>query len=187
MLQIGEKTLQIKKGDITNETSDAIVNAANGQLRHGGGVARAIVLKGGPIIDQECRNIIKSQGFIPVGNAVITVAGNLACKYVIHAVGPRMGEGNESEKLKKAVWSALSLAEDNKLSSISIPAISSGIFGFPVDQCADILISTAIEFLTKSKSGLKNIIMCNYEEKTNDIFLNKLNTLKPKNNYVVGD
>ena len=178
MLQFGEKQIVIKKGDITEETTNAIINAANGQLRHGGGVARAIAQKGGPDIDIESRNIIKSGGFIPVGSAVITGAGKLSCQYVIHTVGPRMGEGNESEKLKKAVWSALALAEEYHLTSLSMPAISSGIFGFPKDQCAEILLSTTIEFLTQPEIKLKTVVMCNYDEKTNESFIEKEKMLK---------
>ena len=116
---------RLVKGDITEREVDAIVNAANSYLRHGGGVAAAIVRKGGAIIQQESNKI----GFVPIGSAAITTAGKLSCKAIIHAVGPRMGEGDEDNKLRKAVRSSLILALEKGYASISMPAISSGIFG----------------------------------------------------------
>ncbi|MCL5023027.1 MAG: macro domain-containing protein, partial [Nitrospirae bacterium] len=127
----GNGTLRLVQGDITERDVDAIVNAANSHLRHGGGVAGAIVKKGGQIIQEESDRI----GFVPVGHATVTGAGKLPARYVIHAVGPRMGEGDEDNKLKQAVLSSLMLASGKGLKSISLPAISSGIFGFPKDRC----------------------------------------------------
>jgi len=146
VIQINNRKIIIKQGDITEETSDAIVNAANQQLFHGGGVAAAIVRKGGAVIQQQSREIIKKIGFVPTGKAVITDSGKLPCKFVIHTVGPRMGEGNEDAKLRSAIWNALTLADLYNLKSISMPAVSSGIFGFPKDRCAKILIQTAVDF-----------------------------------------
>ncbi|MGW8180284.1 MAG: macro domain-containing protein, partial [bacterium] len=117
-------------------------NAANSHLQHGGGVAGAIVRKGGTIIQEESDRI----GYVPVGHAALTTAGKLPAKYVIHAVGPRMGEGDEDSKLKNAVLNSLLLASEKGLRSISMPAISSGIFGFPKDRCALILINEAVHF-----------------------------------------
>jgi O-acetyl-ADP-ribose deacetylase len=134
------KILRLVNGDITERNVDAIVNTANSYLRHGGGVAAAIVRKGGVIIQEESDKIVARTGFVPVGSAVITTAGKLPCKAVIHTVGPRMGEGNEDSKLRKAVRSSLLLASEKGFRSISMPAISSGIFGFPKDRCAKILV-----------------------------------------------
>ena len=145
--KIGDKTLRLVQGDLTERDVDAIVNAANSYLQHGGGVAGAIVRKGGQIIQEESNKI----GFVPVGGVAITGAGKLPAKFVIHAVGPRMGEGDEDNKLKNAVLSSLLLATEKGLKSISIPAISSGIFGFPKDRCAAILVKEASE-LYKEKS-----------------------------------
>ena len=144
------KILRLVKGDITERNVDAIVNAANSYLKHGGGVATAIVRKGGRIIQEESDKIITSRGLVPVGSAVITTAGNLPCKAVIHAVGPRLGEGDEDYKLRKAVRSSLLLASEKGFKSISMPAISSGIFGFPKDRCAKILVEESKTFLQDS-------------------------------------
>ena len=152
---IGNSVLELIDGDITEMDTDAIVNAANAQLILGGGVAGAIRRKGGPAIQQECNKI----GGTFVGGAVITIGGNLRAKYVIHAVGPQMGEGDEDEKLKNATLNSLKLADNQNLRSISFPAISTGIFGFPVDRCAQIMLRTTIEYL-KENTGLKKVVFC---------------------------
>lgn len=175
---INGKEIIIKKGDITKEISDAIINPANSSLIHGGGAAAAIVKCGGSIIQEESSNIIKKIGLLPVGKAVITTSGRLACKFVIHVVGPRMGEGNEYEKLKNAVWNGLYLAELYNLKSISMPAVSSGIFGFPKKKCAEILLKTAVNFLNQGNISLKKIIMCNYDDETYDIFCKAVSAFK---------
>ena len=136
------------RGDITERIVDAIVNAANSNLYHGGGVAAAIVAKGGQIIQEESEKI----GYVRTGNAVMTSAGKLPCKAVIHVVGPRNGEGRENEKLTQAINSVLKLAQQKNFKSISIPAISAGIFGFPKDKCAKILVQESINFIKKQGS-----------------------------------
>lgn len=159
--KIGNKTLRLVQGDITERDVDAIVNAANSHLQHGGGVAGAIVKKGGNIIQEESDRI----GFTPVGTAVLTGAGRLPSRFVIHAVGPRMGEGDEDGKLKSAVLSTLALANERNLRSISLPAISSGIFGFPKDRCARILVGESASFLKKhSDVSLDVIEFCIYDD-----------------------
>jgi len=157
------KILRLIQGDLTHRDVDAIVNAANSHLKHGGGVAGAIVRKGGQVIQDESDRI----GFVPVGHAAITGAGRLPAKFVIHAVGPHMGEGDEDNKLKSAVKSSLQLASEKKFSSISFPAISSGIFGFPKDRCAKILVDEALNFLkTHPGSSLKEVEFCIYDDET---------------------
>ncbi len=146
--KVNHTTLRLVSADLTEREVDAIVNAANTHLQHGGGVAGAIVRKGGQIIQDESDRI----GYVPVGGAAITGAGRLKAKFVIHAVGPRMGEGDEDPKLRKAITSVLALATDKRLKSISIPAISAGIFGFPKDRCAQILVDGSVGFL-KSNPG----------------------------------
>ena len=141
------KILRLVEGDITERNVDVIVNAANSYLKHGGGVAAAIARKGGAVIQDESDMIITAGGLVPVGSAVITTAGRLPCKAVIHTVGPRMGEGNEDYKLRKAVRSSLLLASEKGFTSISMPAVSSGIFGFPKDRCARILVEESKTFL----------------------------------------
>jgi O-acetyl-ADP-ribose deacetylase (regulator of RNase III) len=160
---INGKTIRLVQGDITDRDVDAIVNAANSYLQHGGGVAGAIVRKGGQIIQEESNKI----GFTPVGTAVITGAGKLPAKFVIHAVGPRMGEGDEDNKLKNAVLSSLLLTSEKGLKSISIPAISSGIFGFPKNRCAAILVKEALNYIKKNpQNSLEVIEFCVYDDLT---------------------
>lgn len=162
--------IRLVQDDITEQKVDAIVNAANSHLQHGGGVAGAIVRKGGQIIQEESNRI----GYVPVGKAAATTAGKLSARYVIHAVGPRWGEGNEDNKLRNAVLSSLELASEKKLKSISIPAISSGIFGFPKDRCAEILIGECSRYIKKNReASLKEINICIFDDETVMIFLKK--------------
>ncbi len=172
-IRINDKALRLIKGDITERGVDAIVNAANSYLQHGGGVAGAIVLKGGEIIQEESNKI----GYVPVGEAALTTAGKLPCKYVIHAVGPRMGEGDEENKLRNAIINTLKLATKKRIESISIPAISSGIFGFPKDRCAFILTNEAYNFLNKEETSLKIVEFCIIDDATLKYFINEFNKL----------
>jgi O-acetyl-ADP-ribose deacetylase (regulator of RNase III) len=160
------KKIILVQGDITELSTDAIVNAANEDLILGGGVAGAIRKKGGPSIQEECNKI----GRIKVGEAVVTGAGNLKAKYVIHAVGPRYGEGNEDEKLKNATWNSLLRAAEKNCKSIAFPAISTGIFGFPKDRCASIMLKTAIEFLEQQETSLEEVTFCLYSREDLEIF-----------------
>lgn len=152
-------------GDLTEQDTDAIVNAANARLILGGGVAGAIRNKGGPKIQEECNKI----GRTFVGGAVITTGGNLKARHVIHAVGPRMGEGNEDEKLKNATLNSLKVADENNLKSIAFPAISTGIFGFPIDRCANIMLSTTIEYLSGG-TRLQKVVFCLWGKETLSTF-----------------
>jgi len=145
--KIGSGTLHLFEGDLTEMQVDAVVNAANARLILGGGVAGAIRRKGGPAVQEACNRI----GGTYVGGAVITTAGNLKARRVIHAVGPMMGESDEDEKLKNATINSLKRAEENHLNSIAFPAISTGIFGFPVERCARIMLQNCMEYLKKGK------------------------------------
>jgi O-acetyl-ADP-ribose deacetylase (regulator of RNase III) len=166
---IGNHILELIEGDITEMQTDAIVNAANANLKLGGGVAGAIRRKGGPDIQKECNKI----GGAYVGGVVITTGGNLKAKYVIHAVGPRMGEGSEDEKLQNATINSLKLADEHRLKSISFPAISTGIFGFPIHRCAEIMLRNTIEYL-KGKTSLSKVIFCLYGQDSYEVFENQL-------------
>ncbi len=168
-IHIKKSILELLDSDITEMQTDAIVNAANEQLILGGGVAGAIRTKGGPEIQAECNKI----GGTFIGGAVITTAGNLKAKHVIHAVGPRMGEGSENEKLKNATLNSLKLADENNLKSISFPAISAGIFGFPIENCAKIMLETTIEYLN-GDTGLQKVIFCLYGNDSYQIFAKQL-------------
>lgn len=168
-VDIGNKVLELVEGDITEMGTDAIVNAANARLVMGGGVAGAIRRKGGEGIQDECDKI----GGTFVGGAVITTGGRLRAKHVIHAVGPRMGEGDEDEKLKNATLNSLKLADDNKLKSIAFPAISTGIFGFPIERAAEIMLRTAIDYL-KGASSLERVVFCLFGSSDYQIFADQL-------------
>jgi O-acetyl-ADP-ribose deacetylase (regulator of RNase III) len=141
------RRLCIVQGDITEEPVDAIVNAANERLAHGGGVAGAIARRGGPEIQQESDAWVREHGRVPTGSAAITGAGRLPVRYVIHAVGPIWGSGDEDDKLAAAVRSALDLAAERGVDSVSLPAISAGIFGFPKERCARIILEAIGAFL----------------------------------------
>jgi O-acetyl-ADP-ribose deacetylase (regulator of RNase III) len=152
--KINKTTIRLVSADLTERNVDAIVNAANSHLQHGGGVAGAIVRKGGQVIQNESDKI----GYVPVGGAAITTAGKLKARYIIHAVGPRMGEGDEDDKLKRAINSVLALAAEQGLRSISVPAISAGIFGFPKDRCAKILVAETAAFLRDNPAGALELV-----------------------------
>ncbi|MEM2760110.1 MAG: macro domain-containing protein [Nitrososphaerales archaeon] len=175
MVKISNTTIELVKGDITELATDAIVNAANSQLQHAGGVAWGIVNKGGYVIQRESDKL----RFCAVGNAVITSAGKLKAKYVIHAVGPRMGEGDEDAKLRSATLSALKLADKHKLRSIAFPAISTGIYKFPVDRCANIMLKATIEYC-KGQTNLQKVVYCLYDDNAFTIFKETLDRVNAK-------
>jgi O-acetyl-ADP-ribose deacetylase len=154
-VNIAGRKLELIEGDITELDTDAIVNAANAQLVLGAGVAGAIRRKGGPQIQQACDRI----GGTFVGGAVITTGGTLKAKHVIHAVGPQMGEGDEDQKLRDATRNALKLADEHGLKSIAFPAISTGIFGFPIQRCAAIMLQATVEHL-RGETGLQRVVFC---------------------------
>lgn len=165
--KFSNKIFRLVKGDITKRNVDAIVNAANSYLKHGGGVARAIVRKGGAIIQEESDKI----DYVSVGSVAITTGGRLPCKSVIHAVGPQMGEGDEDHKLKSVVENILKLATEKKFKSISMPAISSGIFGFPKDRCAKILIGESKKFVKENQgTSIQLVEFCIYDDETYNHF-----------------
>ena len=173
------KIIRLVKGDITSRNVDAVVNASNSNLKHGGGVAAAIVKKGGQIIQEESDKI----GFVPVGSAAITTSGKLPCKAVIHAVGPRMGEGDEDVKLRSAIRASLLLASERKFRDIAIPGVSSGIFGFPKDKCATILMNESLNFLLysaddKRGSTLEIVEFCIIDSDTLKEFRSQFSVLK---------
>src|SRR5919108_4777369 len=136
------QTIQILQGDITIEEVDAIVNAANEFLQHGGGVARTISNRGGSAIQKESNAWVREHGRVSHTNPAWTSGGNLPAKYVIHAVGPVWGDGDEDNKLEAAVTGSLRVADELNCSTLALPAISTGIYGFPKDRAAKIIFST---------------------------------------------
>jgi O-acetyl-ADP-ribose deacetylase (regulator of RNase III) len=168
-VDVGKSVVELVDGDISEMDTDAIVNAANARLVLGGGVAGAIRKKGGPEIQTECNQI----GGTFVGGAVITTAGNLKAKHVIHAVGPRMGEGHEDRKLTDATLNSLKVADQNNLKSIAFPAISAGIFGFPIERCAEIMLKTTMDYL-QGQTGLERVVFCLFGRDSYDVFEKRL-------------
>jgi O-acetyl-ADP-ribose deacetylase (regulator of RNase III) len=153
-LLVGDpEEVRLVHGDITRYPSDAIVNAANSELLPGGGVCGAIHGAGGPAIAEECRRIRSERGSLPAGEAVATTAGRLQAKYVIHAVGPvwQGGDRGEAEALSSCYRASLLIADELNLHSIAFPAISTGIFGYPLEQAAWVAIPTVIETLRSAK------------------------------------
>lgn len=151
------QTLQLVQGDLTAETTDAIVNAANAHLRHGAGVAGAIVRGGGPAVQAESDAWVRAHGPVSHAEPAWTSGGNLPCRYVIHAVGPVWGDGDEDARLAAAVSGSLRLANRLGLGSIAIPAISTGIFGFPKERAAGIILAAIREYFAVGESKLRQV------------------------------
>ena len=173
-IAVNRSEIELIQGDITESDSDAIVNAANSLLVMGAGVAGAIRAKGGSSIQEECNKI----GGCPVGDASVTGGGNLKAKYVIHAVGPQWGEGGEDEKLKNATINSLKRAEELKLNSITFPALSTGIFGFPMDRAASITLRAICDYL-KGATCIKRVILVLFDSNGFGLFkkfLKSINT-----------
>lgn len=169
-LNSGQHLLLIQ-GDITEERVDAIVNAANAQLQHGGGVAGAIIRKGGFQIQHESTAWVEEHGPVRHENPAYTSAGDLNCKYVIHAVGPIWGDGDEDRKLQAAVLGCLKLADQLSLTSISLPAISTGIFGFPIKRAANLNFDVILDYFNKTEdSNLLMVRLVLYDQKSIDTF-----------------
>lgn len=170
----GGQVLSLRMGDLTDEAVAAIVNAANERLQHGGGVAGAIVAKGGPEIQIASDAI----AFVPTGHCTVTVAGRLPCRCVIHAVGPYGSDKDADWLLREATLNSLCLAEALALESIAFPAISSGIFGFPKARCAEIMVRTCILFaLKRPRSRLREIRFTLIDRPTVDIFQKFIDSL----------
>ncbi|MCD4672016.1 MAG: macro domain-containing protein [Anaerolineaceae bacterium] len=168
----GGQRLEIVHGDITIETVDSIVNAANSHLAHGGGVARIISQKGGPDIQRESNAWVRKHGPVSHDRPAYTGAGNLPCRYVIHAVGPIWGSGDEQTKLAAAVRGSLECAAGLGLASIALPAISTGIFGFPKDLAARIFFETIASYYRQyPDSGLSLVRLTLYDQPTLTTFL----------------
>jgi len=176
-ITVNHTVIDVRNADITDMTTDAIVNAANELLAHGGGVAGAIARKGGVSIQESSSEWVKLHGRVATGAAAITGAGFLQAKYVIHAVGPIMGSGDEDGKLQNATQAALNLAEEYHLESLSFPAISTGIFGYPADRCAHIMISTVVAHV-RTYTSLQHVIFCLIDKSTLELFQKALSDIQ---------
>jgi len=165
------QTIQIVQGDITTEEVDAIVNAANELLQHGGGVAWSISKKGGRIIQQESDAWIREHGPVSHSAPAWTSGGDLPAKYVIHAVGPVWGDGDEDRKLSDAVMGSLRVADELKCESIALPAISTDIFGFPKDRAAGLIFTGIETYFESNASSLEAVKIFLYDQLTVDTFV----------------
>ena len=172
-IQVKRTILELVEGDITALDTDAIVNAANERLAHGGGVAGAIARKGGPTIQRESDEWVRSHGRVATGSAAITSGGNLRARHVIHAVGPVYGAPRAAEQLAAAVQSALRLADERQLKSIALPAISAGIFGYPLAEAAQVALDAAISYL-QGETGLERVVFCLYGRQAFQVFAEAL-------------
>ncbi len=182
-LAISNSMLRLIQGDITRQDTDAIVNAANSSLMGGGGVDGAIHRAGGPAILEECKKIRAERGPLPAGHAVITSGGKLPAKYVIHTVGPiwHGGGPSQAETLASAYRESLALAARHNLSSISFPSISTGAYGYPLNEAAHIALKAVIDFLSK-ETGLKEVVFVLFDRRTFETYTDALKELHPAAN-----
>jgi O-acetyl-ADP-ribose deacetylase (regulator of RNase III) len=173
--------ISLIKGDITLQATDAIVNAANSSLMGGGGVDGAIHRAGGPAILEECKVIIAKHGRLPAGKAVITTAGNLAARYVIHTVGPvwQGGNNNEAAILASAYTESLRLAERHNLKSVSFPSISTGAYGYPVAAAAVVAIESVATFIKEEASSIKEIVFVLFSDTAYESYTDALGKIEP--------
>jgi len=173
---INQSKLSIIQGDITQQSTDAIVNAANSGLMGGGGVDGAIHRAGGPAILEECKQIVAKQGRLPTGKAVITTGGNLKAKHVIHTVGPIWygGTKNEADLLTSAYQESLKLAAKNILVSISFPSISTGAYGYPVAEASEVAVKSVASFLKEQVTSIKEVVFVLFDSGTYDAYRSAL-------------
>ncbi len=167
-ITINQAKLRIIQGDITNQDTDAIVNAANSSLVGGGGVDGAIHRAGGSAILEECKQVVARQGRLPTGKAVMTTGGNLKARHVIHTVGPIWygGDKGEPDLLASAYQESLRLAMENQLSSISFPSISTGVYGYPVDKAARVAIRVVIASLRQGVTSVREVVFVLFDSQT---------------------
>ena len=173
----GGRTLEVVHGDLTREAVDVVVNAANGWLAHGGGVAGAILRRGGLDIQLESDLWVERHGKVPTGSVAITAAGTLPAKKVVHAVGPvwHGGEREEPELLREAVTNSLEAASGLGAESVALPAISSGIFGFPKDLCAEVMLDATVAFFAaRPETTLRRVRFTNIDAPTVGVFVEAL-------------
>jgi O-acetyl-ADP-ribose deacetylase (regulator of RNase III) len=177
--QIGGAVLELIEGDITELEIDGIVNAANERLAHGGGVAGVISRRGGPTIQRESNERVRKHGRVRTGSAAITSGGKLKARYVIHAVGPVYdGTPRSAELLGSAVRAALQMADEHGLQSIALPAVSTGIFGYPMGEAAQVMLSAAIAYL-RGTTKLERVVFCLYGRAAFEVFARELEAQVP--------
>lgn len=178
---VNQSRLILTQGDITRQSTDAIVNAANSSLMGGGGVDGAIHRAGGPAILEDCKKIVARQGPLPTGQAVITTGGNLKAKYVIHTVGPVWygGRSGEAELLSSAYRESLKLAAAEGLKSIAFPSISTGAYGYPIKEAARVALETVITFLKEQAMSVKEVSFALFGAEALEVYVAALRELVP--------
>jgi len=180
-IMVNQAKLSVIKGDVTQQATDTIVNAANSSLMGGGGVDGAIHRAGGPAILEECKQIVSRQGRLPTGKAVITTAGNLKAKHVIHTVGPIWhGSKGEAELLESAYRESLKLAAENHLASVSFPSISTGAYAYPVEEAAKVALGTVISFLRENITSIKEVVFVLFDSRTFNAYASALQEIVAK-------
>jgi len=175
-LRIRDRLLRLEQGDITSMAVDAIVNAANSSLMGGGGVDGAIHRAGGSEILAECRDIVAERGRLPAGQAVITTAGRLPAKHVIHTVGPvwHNGKSGEAETLASAYRESLRVAESSGLETVALPSVSTGAYGYPVTQAAEVALATVVAFLQDEARSVREVVFVLYDGRTYGAYAEEL-------------
>jgi O-acetyl-ADP-ribose deacetylase (regulator of RNase III) len=171
--------LEIVHGDLTQEPVEAIVNAANSHLLHGGGVAAWIVKRGGPRVQAESLAWVRDRGPVSFTSPAYTGAGELPYRFILHAVGPVWGEGDEDHKLATAIISTLDLASQLKINKLSLPAISTGIFGFPKDRAARVMLKTLSQYFQEHPTSfVHQVRLVLFDFETANLFLETANKMR---------
>ncbi|MBW3604182.1 MAG: macro domain-containing protein [Actinobacteria bacterium] len=174
--RIGEATLRVAHADITRLTVDAVVNAANERLAHGGGVAAALARAGGPQVQRDSDAWIAEHGPVAPGQAAVTPAGAMPAQMIVHVVGPRFEEGQDNEALlEQAVRAALDAAADQGASSVALPAISAGIFGFPPAEATRVIAASCAQWLADRPGALREVVLVGFDAETTELFQGALN------------
>jgi len=177
-IRVGESTISVVQGDLTTMSVDAITNAANVELRHGGGIALAITNAGGPVIEEESREWIETYGPLEPGIAALTSAGHMPASYVIHVAGPIYREGQENEALlTAAIFATLDMASEIEIATVALPAISAGIYGYPPADAALVIAQGTAAYLSDRESTLRGVRLVGFDAAMTQHFVQALTTL----------
>lgn len=170
-MRVGDATLRVMRGDLTALAVDAVVNAANEQLRHGGGVALALARAGGGEVQRASDAWVAEHGPVGPGQAAVTTAGRMPARYVVHVVGPRYRRGQDNPGLlTQAVHAALDAADDVGATSVAMPAVSAGIFGYPPDDATQVIAQASIDWLARGPDRVRDVALVGYDDATAELF-----------------
>lgn len=175
---IGDATLLVVKADLTALDVDAVVNAANEHLAHGGGVAMALARAGGPAVQRESDEWVARNGPLAAGQAAVTTAGEMPANHVIHVVGPRYRRGRDNAGLlREAVRAALDAAATSGAQTVALPAISAGIFGYPADEASTVISASCAEWLSEHPGAMDAVVLVGFDRASADLFVDALEHL----------